>query len=347
MGTDGRHLFYHPDFIKKVSIGELQGVIAHEIGHCILNHLPRMQGREHDRWNVAADLAVNPIILREFKLPSGALQDPQYADKSAEWIYSNLPMSKTKGQNTLDSHEGWKNFGKDGKDKDANGQDDPSDNSTQDDLEQEWAQRVAIAANQAKVQGKLPAHLESLIGELLQPKLDWKSLLQDRISSCARNDFRLSPNNKKHLYRGIYLPSIGGEEINIAVGIDTSGSIADEDIRTFLSEVKGICDAYEEYTIHLFFADAAIQKKFELHSFDELPTIAPGRGGTDFRPVIEEASKLDVTSIVYFTDGYGSFPDHEPNIPVIWVSTSNGGVKYPWGSVIEYPMDGPSGRRRR
>jgi predicted metal-dependent peptidase len=306
---------------------------------------------------VAADYATNALVLKEFKLPAGCLQDPQYNDKSAEWIYGNLPMSKTKGLNTLDDHSGWKNFGKgDGK---GNGKDDkgdasggqggtnPADTDPPTDLEQEWAQRVAIAATQAKVQGKLPAHLESLIGELLQPKLDWKSLLQDRISSCAKNDFRLSPNNKKHLYRGIYLPSIGGEEINIAVGIDTSGSIGDEDIRTFLSEVKGICDAYEEYTIHLFFADAAIQKKFELHSFDELPTIAPGRGGTDFRPVIEEASKLDITSIVYFTDGYGSFPDHEPNIPVIWVSTSNGGVKYPWGSVIEYPMDGPSGRRRR
>ena len=132
----------------------------------------------------------------------------------------------------------------------------------------------------------------------------------------------------------------------IAVGIDTSGSIGDDDIRTFLSEVKGICDAYEEYTIHLFFADAAIQKKFELHSFDELPTIAPGRGGTDFRPVIEEAVKLDITSIVYFTDLFGSFPDHEPNIPVIWVSTSGNSAKPPWGSLIEYPMETP-GRRRR
>jgi predicted metal-dependent peptidase len=253
------------------------------------------------------------------------------------------------GQGTLDSHEEWKNYGKGDKDKgkgdQGKGQGDPiaGDADSPENMDSEWDQKVAMAATQAKMQDKLPAHLESIVGGLLQPKLDWKSLLQDRISSCARNDFRLTPANKKHLYRGFYLPSIGGEEINIAVGIDDSGSISDEEIVQFLSEVKGICDAYEEYTIYLFIADASIHQRFELHSFDELPKVVQGRGGTDFRPVLEEASKLDVTSIVYFTDLYGSFPDKEPNKPVIWVSTSNGDVEPPWGSLIEFPR----GRRKR
>jgi len=347
MGTDGTHLFYHPDFVKNTPIAQLTGVIAHEIGHCILKHLPRCQGRELKRWNVACDLAVNPLILKEFQLPPGVLQDPQYYDKSAEWIYSNLPVKKGDkggGEGTLDSHEEWKNWGKgDGKGKGGDGKDGPVEGDA-DGLEQEWNNRVAMAATQARVQGKLPAHLESVIGNLLQPKLDWKSLLQDRISSCAKNDFRLTPANKKHLYRGFYLPSIGGEEINIAVGVDDSGSISDGEITEFLSEVKGICDAYEEFTIHLFIADATIHQRFELHSFDTLPKVVTGRGGTDFRPVITEAEKLDITSLVYFSDLYGKFPDKEPRVPVIWVSTSD--VKPPWGSLIVYPREGYKGRRR-
>jgi predicted metal-dependent peptidase len=347
MGTDGSHLYYHPDFVKNTPIAQLTGVIAHEIGHCILHHLSRRQTREPLRWNIACDLAVNPLIMKEFQLPPGVLQDPQYYDKSAEYIYSNLPMSKKGEGGTLDSHEEWKNYGKGDKDK-GSGQGQGSQGTLDDseNLDQEWDQKVAMAATQAKMQGKLPAHLESIVGGLLQPKLDWKALLQDRISSCARNDFRLTPANKKHLYRGFYLPSIGGEEINIAVGVDDSGSISDEEIVQFLSEVKGICDAYEEYTIYLFIADASIHQKFELHSFDELPKVVQGRGGTDFRPVIEEACKLDITSIVYFTDLYGSFPDKEPNKPVIWVSTSDGNVKPPWGSLIEFPREGSSRRRR-
>ena len=344
MGTDGLHLFYHPDFLKKTPIPQLQGVLAHEIGHIILKHLARAQNRDQMRWNVAADYAVNYLVLKEFQLPPGVLNDPQWYDKSAEYIYNNLPLSKGKGEGTLDSHEGWKNWGKDGKKggKDGTG---ASDTDPGDALEQEWAQRVAMAATQAKVQGKLPAHLESVIGELLQPKLDWKALLTDRITSCAKNDFRLSPNNKKHLYRGFYLPSIAGEQINIAVGVDDSGSISDEEIREFLSEVKGICDSYDEYTIYLFIADASIHQKFELHSFDILPKVVTGRGGTDFRPVIEEAEKLDITTLVYFTDLYGSFPDKEPKVPVIWVSTSNGDIKPPFGSLIEFPREGSTRRR--
>jgi predicted metal-dependent peptidase len=353
MGTDGTHLFYHPDFIKNTPIAQLEGVIAHEIGHIILKHLARRQNRDPLRWNVAADYADNALILKEFQLPKGCLDDAQYHDKSTEWIYSNLPMKKGDGGGgTLDSHEEWKNWGKsdkgDGKGDGKDGKDGDKDGNggaeSDDAMEQEWQQKVALAATQARIKGKLPAHLESLVDELLQPKLDWKALLQDRIASCAKNDFRINPANKKHLYRGFYLPSIAGEQINIACGVDDSGSISDDEIREFLSEVKGICDAYDEYTIHLFIADAAIHQRFELHQFDPIPKVVIGRGGTDFRPVIAEAEKLDITSLVYFTDCYGTFPDKEPRIPVIWVCTTD--AKAPWGSMIAYPREGYKGRRR-
>ena len=348
MGTDGTRLYYHPDFIKNTPIAQLTGVIAHEIGHIILKHLSRRQGREPKRWNVAADLAVNQLVMKEFILPPGALQDHQYADKSAEFIYSNLPVSKDgEGPGTLDSHEEWKNWGKgDGKGKDKDGKD-GSGEAESDDMEQEWANRVATAATQARVKGKLPAHLQSVIDDLLQPKLDWKALLRDRITSCAKNDYRLFPVNKKFIHRGLCMPSISGEQINIAVGVDDSGSISDEQIREFLTEVKGICEAYDEYTIHLFMADAAIHQRFELHQFDPLPKVVAGRGGTDFRPVIEEAEKLEITSLVYFTDLCGSFPDKEPKIPVIWVSTGGENYKPPWGSLIPFPNESNYGRRRR
>lgn len=348
MATDGLHLFYHPDFLKSVTIPQIQGVIAHEIMHIILKHLPRAQGREPKRWNVACDYVANPLVLKEFQLPAGCLNDARFYDKTAEYVYSNLPMSKDPSEGTLDSHEEWKNWGQDkkggsggsGQDKDGV----PSASDEIPDIEQEWEQRVATAATQARVKGKFPAHLESIVGELLQPKLDWKALLRDRITSCAKNDYRIFPVNKRYIHTGLILPGISGESINVAACIDTSGSISDDDVRIFLSEVKGICDQYDEYTIYLYYADAAVQDKFEIHSFDPLPMVIHGRGGTDFRPAIEEACTKDVTSIIYFTDLYGTFPDKEPNIPLIWVCTSD--QKPPWGSLIPYPMETPSRRRR-
>jgi len=258
-----------------------------------------------------------------------------------EYIYNQLPVVEVGV--TLDSHvewDGWGNGGKDGegKDKDKDKDGHPGQGEMEkrmEDFDQQWQERVAQAATQARMQGKLPAHLEELVGDILQPKLNWKAILRDMITSCAKSDYRLFPCNKKHLWRGIYLPGITGEEIRIAVAVDSSGSISDTEIQEFLSEIKGICDSYDDYTIYLYVCDAQIHQTFELHPFEELPKTVQGRGGTSFVPPIKEAEKLDgISSLVYFTDLYGDFPK-EPPFSVIWVATTD--AEAPWGYVIRYP----------
>ena len=353
MAKDGKHLFYHPDFVERVTLSELEGVIVHELGHIILLHLDREGSREHEKWNWATDYAVNSLIHSEMELPNnsmnlpkGHLYDPKFNDRTAEWIYDNMPDppkmgggGQGSGQSTLDDHGVWK----EGKNGNGNGEggSDNQDGGDFDGLQQQWREAIAQAANQARMQGKLPAHLETLVGELLQPKLNWKSILRDTITSCAKNDFQLFPPNRRHLYRGIYLPGITGTEITIACAIDSSGSISDEEIVEFLSEVKGICDTYEEYTIYLYVCDAAIHQQLELHPFEPLPAIIGGRGGTDFRPPIMDAEKkqLPISALVYLTDLYGPFPDKQPSFQVIWVSVSDESIKPPWGMYIRMPRE--------
>ena len=333
MATDGTHLFYHPDFVNNTPFKQLQGVIAHEIGHVILNHLSRHQGREAKRWNVAADYTDNYIVAQEFELPDNVLRNPDYDNKSAEFIYNDLPVQVVE-MPTLDSHDGWGDWGKD-----ADGKDDPS-------MEGRWQEAVAQAATQARMQGKLPAHLEAIVGEILQPKLDWKSILRDLVTSSAKTDYRLFPSNKKHIHRGFYLPGITGTTIDIAFAIDTSGSIPDAEIQQALSEVVGICESYDDYTIYLYECDAAIQKKIELRPGDPVPMVVSGRGGTDFRPVFEDIqnSQLPISSLVYMTDLYGSFPDREPEFATVWLVTTEGNP--PWGYTVRYPDETNRGRRK-
>ena len=336
MATDGRHLYYHPDFISKTSLEELTGVIAHEVGHVALLHPPRRHNRNEIRWNIACDYAVNDLVLKEFKLPEGVLCSPAYADKSAEWIYERLPemCGGEKGKGTLDSHGEWADWGLG----EGEEQGKSSQNRLEGSLEQEWRERVAQAASQARMQGKLPGHLETLVDGILQPKLDWKTILRDMITSCAKSDFQLVPPNKKHMWRGLYLPSLTGEEISIGVGIDSSGSISDKEVRDFLSELKGICDSYENYTVYLFVADTHIRQRFELHPFDPLPDTITGRGGTSFIEPLEEAARLPISSFVYMTDLCGAFPEQEPAFPVIWVAVGDG--EAPWGKIIRLPEGG-------
>lgn len=342
MATDGTHLFYHPDFVLNIPLSQLSGVIAHEIGHIILNHIPRRQTREPKRWNLAADYADNELVLKDgFVLPEGCLYKEDYAEKSVETIYNELPVKYVDVAVTLDSHEEWNGWGGNGKDQGDQG--DQGIDDMMPDIEQQWRERVAQAVTQARMRGKVPAHIEQLVGDLLQPRLDWKTILQDMITSCAKSDFTFTRANKKHLWRGIYLPGMTGTEIRIAVVIDSSGSISDEEIVEFLSEVQGICEAYDDYTIWLYVCDARIHQRFELHLGDPLPQTVQGRGGTDFREPLKEAEDKPITSLVYFTDLYGTFPDKEPHYPVIWVSTTD--AKAPWGFVIKYPQKERKQRR--
>ena len=309
------------------------------------------------------DFAVNHLVLQlqghdergreiRFELPPNVLHNPNFADKEAEWIYNQLPETEViEVTLTLDSHDDWMGGNGGGKGKKDEGEgksevsqggagengdeEDKAPADTTEGLEQRIREMVAQSANQARMKGKLPGYLKELVEGVLQPKLDWKTILQDMIVSCVKSDFCMMPPNKKHLYRGFILPGLTGTEINVACIIDTSGSISSKEMQEFLAEVKGICDAYEEYTIYLMTCDTEVHQRWEIRPFDPMPTVMEGRGGTDFREALAEAERLPVTSIIYLTDGFGSYPDKEPMVPVIWVSSTD--YKYPWGQVIRLP----------
>ncbi|MFA5153195.1 MAG: VWA-like domain-containing protein [Clostridia bacterium] len=331
MATDGKHLFYDHDFIMGLDLENLKAIIAHEVGHVILWHLPRMQGRDLEKWNYAADYADNDLIRRDFRLPPGCLiPDKDMEGKSAEYNYNHIPDKQKNPKGRMDDHSKWGDWGKD--------PGDGQDSQGQDSMEVDWREKVAQAATAARMKGKLPGHIGELVDGILQPKLTWQALLRDMVTSAAKSDFRLFPPNKKHLYRGFVLPSITGEEIKVGVGIDTSGSISHDELVIFLSEIKGICDQYENHTIFMWAADTEIDGEWEVHEFDELPKDFKGRGGTDFRAVCERADTKEISCLIFFTDLEGTFPDHAPKIPVIWVTVGSCN-KAPFGTIIEYPRD--------
>jgi len=334
MATDGDHLFYNPDYVMGLLESHLIGVMVHEVGHIALRHLARRQGRNPLKWNIAADYAVNDLIVnttkpnggRMFDLPRGVLFESAWHDQTAEWIYSQLPdLDGNKGDEgkpqTLDDHGEWDNWNKD---------------KSGEAKEQEWKDRVAKAAVEARARGTLPGEWQTVIDQFLQPKLEWRSILLDTVVSNSKNDYRLFPPNKKHIWRGFYLPSMRGEEINIMFGCDVSGSISDEEIHEALSEVKGICDQFSDYTIYLRAFDTKIHDRWELHPFDPVPKVVTGRGGTDFTEICEEAEKTPgISTLVIFTDLEAPFPDEIRSVPVIWLSVGN--KKPPWGLLIQYP----------
>jgi predicted metal-dependent peptidase len=95
MATDGSRIVYNRAFVDELKPAELEGTLAHEVLHCALGHHCRRGERDQELWNVAADFAINPILIGNgFVLPAGALVDPAFNNLSAEEIYARLLQRK-------------------------------------------------------------------------------------------------------------------------------------------------------------------------------------------------------------------------------------------------------------
>ena len=112
----------------------------------------------------------------------------------------------------------------------------------------------------------------------------------------------------------LYLDSLDGEKLRIAICIDTSGSIGNEDLSRFLAEVLSITRTYPHIEAELYCADAELHGPWAIDTQKEsLPWLKSG-GGNLFIPFFQALEKIKPTSdiAVYLTDGFESFPPPEP-----------------------------------
>ena len=138
---------------------------------------------------------------------------------------------------------------------------------------------------------------------------------------------------KRTLFR-----ELEGQSVQVFCCIDTSGSVDDKQLGQFMGELKGILSAYPFMSCLLWYADSECYGPYKVDHINKTP-FQKGAGGTDFRPffkTLEDKSTGDKEYIcIYLTDGYGDYPDIEPDIPVLWVITSGGldNESIPFGEV--------------
>ena len=203
-------------------------------------------------------------------------------------------------------------------------------------LDVQWQQRMAGAAQQAMQAGKLGGTIARIIDHLLQPQLPWRMLLARYMTSIARDDFSyMRPSRREG---DAILPSLKSSQIDLAVAIDTSGSIKPKEIDEFLSEIAAL-KGQMRARITLIPCDSAIAEDgpwtFEPWEDFDCPPQIRGGGGTDFRPVFDWLDKhsQNPALLVYFTDAQGKFPEHLPGYPVIWLVKGKQAV--PWGQRVQ------------
>ena len=323
--TDGRHLYYNTQFFNAMSNKEIEFVIAHEILHCVFDHIGRREDRIPMLHNIACDYIVNNTLVRDkigemVKLVQ-CYQDFKYDGWMSEAVYDDLfKQAEEKGQefleqmgDLLDEHVDWESDPKDGKgkegDKEGDGNGRPSYSKEELKKIRDEIKENMISAAQAAGAGNTPAEVQRMIKELTEPKMNWRELLRQQIQSTIRNDFTFQRPNRKGWHTGAILPGMNFDEtIDICVALDMSGSIGNEQAQVFLSEVKGIMEEYKEYNIKLWCFDTKVynEQDFSADGSDDLLDYEiMGGGGTDFMCNWDYMKENDIQpkKFIMFTDG--------------------------------------------
>lgn len=359
--TDARKLYFNPEYIGSLDIQETQFVLAKQALHCALSHFARRHHRIRSRWELACDYAVNPLLIHDgLKPPPGTPVEENFEGMTAEEIYHCIDEFDDENSEFEKPSESLGDEGSHAPQPD--GQSPPPQESgeperdqdheesaelarqpaeltaqQQEELSIQWQQRLAGAAQQAMQAGKLGGSMARMVDYMLQPKLPWRMLLAKYMTASARDDYSYSRPSSRRGDPAIF-PSLRSTQINVAVGLDISGSVDDKDMNEFLSEVDAI-KGNMRARITLLPCDAELAEGvpwiFEPWEDIEMPQALKGGGGTSFCPVFEWLDLQDQPPdlLVYFTDGQGTFPGTPPCYPVIWLV--KGKQTVPWGQRVQ------------
>ncbi|MFN2308907.1 MAG: VWA-like domain-containing protein [Gammaproteobacteria bacterium] len=358
--TDARAFYYNADYLAELSLDQTQFMLAHEALHCALAHFARREHRARHRWDLACDLAINPLLIKDgLRPPPGALYLDRFEGLTAEEIYPSIADMEDEAE-TLDQHL-YDN--EDGGGGGGSGQGDASESpggqgqrpqadvdparggapqpqplseTEREHLSVQWQQRLAGAAQQALRAGKLNGMLARLVDHMLQPQLPWRMLLARYMTGVSRDDYTYSRPSRRE--GAAILPSLRSAQIEVVVVLDTSGSVSAEDFGEFMSEIDAIKGQVRaRITLHACDAELAKDGPWEFEPWEafQLPREFAGGGGTRFTPVFDWVNGRDrhPDLLIYFTDAEGEFPEQAPLFPVLWLV--KGKAKVPWGQRVQ------------
>ena len=323
-------LVINPEYWETLDDIQQLNLIQHEIYHIVFQHMFMTPFfKNHEVLNVAADCEVNSYLQNlddTWIVPSIFNAESKLGTK----VYYDIIMNQTppppsqggggsNGSNglpdTKDDHSSWDKEFKECSDAEKQL------------IKNQINSQIKTATEQTmKMRGTIPAEMKAIVDELFKPKprvFDWKAYFRRMLGSIY--DINIKKTRRKESIR---FPGAAGikhkKKVSILVAVDTSGSVNDEELKDFFSEITYIYKVGARITI--LECDAAISANYEYTG--KWTGKVHGRGGTDFQPVIDYYRKniKDYAALVYFTDGECSIPNNVPR-DTIWVITSAGDHK--------------------
>ena len=328
--TDGQKFYYNSRFIMMLKPKEVEFLVGHEVLHVVYDHMGRRNHRDPQIWNIADDYAVNADLKRhkvgQFITTVPCLYETKYDGKAAEEIYDDLMKNVQKISiedlldQMIDDHmdgEGEGEGDSEGNgDKEGKGKRPTMSPEERERVRQEVKQAIINAAQSAEA-GQLPLGVERLIRQHTNPVMPWRELIQTNLTSAIRTDYSWMRPSRRGWHTDAIMPGMTpGEEIDVVVTLDMSGSISNKQAQAFLGEIAGMMDAFDGYKVHVFCFDTETYnpQDFNSENMDTIDDYEPmGGGGTDFDCIFEYLKSIGNVPkrLIVFTDGYpcGSWGD--------------------------------------
>lgn len=352
IATDGQTLFYDPIYVLKQYQENpklVPRIYLHVLLHCIFSHSFQYQKLEAQNWDLATDIAVENVIL-DMGLAGVALEtDTEASGKlkilredvgplTAERIYRYFRLNpltrETEAELTAlfqrDVHSLWK---------------------TAEQLEitkEQWkkiSERVKADLKTFSKAKKGAETLEKNLEETTRDRYDYSAILKR--FTVMGEDITVNDDEFDYVYYTYGLEHYGNlpliepleyKEINkvkeFVIAIDTSASCRGPIVRAFLrktySILKGSENFFHKINVHIIQCDNEVQSDTKITNEEDFETFMKygklnGFGATDFRPVFEYVEKLqgqnefeNLKGLIYFTDGYGIYPERMPDYDVIF-----------------------------
>jgi len=358
--TDGLKFYYNSRFIMMLKPKEVEFLVGHEVLHVVYDHMGRRGTRDPRLWNIADDYAVNADLKRhkvgEFIKTVPCLYEAKYDGKSAEEIYEDL-YDKAEKINVDDHIDQMIDDHLESESSESEGEGEEIDGSgkgkgrpkmsgeERERVRQEVKQAIINAAASAEA-GSIPKGVERLIKQHTNPVMPWRELIQTNLTSAIRTDFSFMRPNRRGWHMDAIMPGMTpGEEIDVVVSLDMSGSITDKQGQAFLGEIAGMMDAFDGYRVHVFCFDTETYnpQDFTSENLDTIDSYEPvGGGGTDFDCIFSYLKENAIVPkrLIVFTDGYpcGSWGDPD-YCDTTWIIHGDKDPNPPFGTFAIYTED--------
>ncbi|GAA1672884.1 VWA-like domain-containing protein [Nonomuraea maheshkhaliensis] len=309
--------YVSPAFVAATSVPELAGVWIHELAHVLRDHhgradrLPAADQRDRSRVNVAQDCEINDDLLADgLTLPQGRMEPGLFGLETGrlfEEYLAQLPPSVVCSDCGSGAHGAageWEVTGDRGGVRPVEA----------DALRRHTAE--AIRAHQRN-RGSLPAGWRRWADQILEPVVDWRRVLAGAVReavawAAGAIDYTYHrPSRRTAALRGVVLPSLRRPLPVVAIVIDTSGSMGEDDLAAALAEVTGVLRevGVGGNRVTVLACDADVHTAARVTSARQVSLA--GGGGTDMRVGIEAALALPERPgvVIVLTDGFTPWPE--------------------------------------